>query len=114
MPATRSPFGSLKGFVNLRVTIGNILELGSEQTTHGGLHFVEQVVDDVVEANIDVIAIRRARFPATSGRTLNPTMMLLVATASATSDSEIPPVLAYGILTITPLWPSSFSFSSDD
>ena len=75
-----SPLGKLESLANFGIAVGDILEDRREQAGHGLLHFVQQVVDDVVEANIDP-AVSAARFAATSGRTLKPMMMLRVATA---------------------------------
>src|SRR5215207_9559029 len=43
----------LEGFAHFRVAIGHVLEDWRQETGHGRLHLVQQVVDDVVEADID-------------------------------------------------------------
>src|SRR5690606_488425 len=94
---------------HLGVAVGNLPDLRRQQAGHRRLNVVHQLVDDVVEADVDPAA-SAARLAAASGRTLNPTMIALEATARFTSDSEMAPVPAWTTLTPTDS-DSSLSFA---
>ena len=84
----------LEGVAHLRRADAHFLERRIEQPGHRLLHLVGDVVDDRVEADVDLS--RSATSAALrSGRTLKPMTIAFDAAPSSTSDSLIAP---------TPLW----------
>ena len=80
--------GHGEGIAHFGLAKVHFLRHRSEHAGHSGLDLFTQLVDDIVEADIDLFLFSTSLTLAV-GRTLKPMMMALEAAASMISDSEI-------------------------
>ena len=94
--------GHREDLADLGLAGDDLFELGREQADHGVLDVLEDLVDDLVGADLDVLGCSASSRALRSGRTLKPMIVALDAAASWMSFSVMPP---------TPRWTND-SFTS--
>ena len=82
--------GHPEDLADLGLAGDDLLELGGEHADHGVLDVLEELVDDLVGADLDVLGSASSR-ALRSGRTLKPMIVALEAAASWMSFSVMPP-----------------------
>jgi hypothetical protein len=91
-PATLPTLVMLKTSQDFGVAEHGLAQRRRQHARHRRLHVVDEIVDDVVVADLDAVALGGSR--ASLARTLKPMITRVRGLASVTSDSVMPPTPA--------------------